>query len=64
MMAAANHTRIDCHHVLGFHSVDRFDGGQYVAEQREAGDERQQVKRIRTVHRAESIQCRAHVSPP
>ncbi len=21
MMAAANHTMIDCHHVLGFHSV-------------------------------------------
>ena len=21
MMAAANHTMMDCHHVLGFHSV-------------------------------------------
>ena len=22
MMAAANHTRIDCHQVLGFHNAD------------------------------------------
>ena len=62
MIAAANHTMIDCHHVFGFHSACGLDGGQHVAEQREAGDERQQVQRMRSVHAAKTGQC--HVSSP
>ena len=46
MMAAANHTMIDCHHVWGFHSVTGLMVASDIAEQRESGDERQQMQRM------------------
>ena len=42
---------------VGVPQRGRFDGGQDVAEQCEAGDECQQVQRMRSVHRAESIRA-------